>query len=93
MGSSGLSECNEICYKDPVLKDQQWSAYIDRSPGAANYSEVFNLSAILYHICIHVMILDFSIYFQFFISNMVELLFTQSHWIVMSRFLCLIFMS
>ncbi|XVF27655.1 hypothetical protein REPUB_Repub14bG0127100 [Reevesia pubescens] len=34
-----LSECNEICYKDPVLKDQKWSAYIDRSPGAANYSE------------------------------------------------------
>ncbi|XWS12664.1 hypothetical protein CRYUN_Cryun37aG0109600 [Craigia yunnanensis] len=37
--NDGLSECNEICYKDPVLKDQQWSAYIDRSPGAANYSE------------------------------------------------------
>ncbi|KAK3009423.1 hypothetical protein RJ639_014132 [Escallonia herrerae] len=34
-----LGECNEICYKDPVLKDQQWSAYIDRSPGAASYSE------------------------------------------------------
>ncbi|KAF2303355.1 hypothetical protein GH714_017090 [Hevea brasiliensis] len=34
-----LEECNEICYKDPVLKDQQWSAYIDRSPGAASYSE------------------------------------------------------
>ncbi|KAH9748660.1 hypothetical protein KPL70_005096 [Citrus sinensis] len=34
-----LAECNEICYKDPVLKDRQWSAYIDRSPGAANYSE------------------------------------------------------
>ncbi|XP_031278659.1 uncharacterized protein LOC116137108 [Pistacia vera] len=34
-----LEECNEICYKDPVLKDHQWSAYIDRSPGAANYSE------------------------------------------------------
>ncbi|KAK6264740.1 hypothetical protein QQP08_019385 [Theobroma cacao] len=34
-----LSECEEICYKDPVLKDQKWSAYIDRSPGAANYSE------------------------------------------------------
>ncbi|PKI69314.1 hypothetical protein CRG98_010315 [Punica granatum] len=34
-----LAECNEICYKDPVLKDQQWSAYIDRSPGADNYSE------------------------------------------------------
>nr|XP_011460678.1 PREDICTED: uncharacterized protein LOC101297706 isoform X2 [Fragaria vesca subsp. vesca] len=28
-----LEECNEICYKDPVLKDQQWSACIDRSPG------------------------------------------------------------
>ncbi|KAL4313542.1 hypothetical protein GQ457_01G042240 [Hibiscus cannabinus] len=38
-----LSECDEICYKDPVLKDQKWSAYIDRSPGAANYSqECFN---------------------------------------------------
>ncbi|XP_044495374.1 uncharacterized protein LOC123218172 isoform X2 [Mangifera indica] len=34
-----LEECNEICYKDPVLKDHQWSAYIDRSPGAANHSE------------------------------------------------------
>ncbi|CAN6461831.1 unnamed protein product [Victoria cruziana] len=33
-----LGECNEICYKDPVLKDHQWSAYIDRSPGAENYS-------------------------------------------------------
>ncbi|KAJ6728599.1 hypothetical protein OIU74_006622 [Salix koriyanagi] len=33
-----LEECDEICYKDPVLKDQQWSAYIDRSPGAASYS-------------------------------------------------------
>ncbi|KAK8984477.1 hypothetical protein V6N11_047699 [Hibiscus sabdariffa] len=41
--SEGLSECDEICYKDPVLKDQKWSAYIDRSPGAANYSqECFN---------------------------------------------------
>ncbi|XP_024024043.1 uncharacterized protein LOC21395324, partial [Morus notabilis] len=34
-----LDECTEICYKDPVLKDQQWSAYIDRSPGADRYSE------------------------------------------------------
>ncbi|KAG5023336.1 hypothetical protein JHK85_019678 [Glycine max] len=34
-----LEDCNQICYKDPVLKDQQWSAYIDRSPGAASYSE------------------------------------------------------
>ncbi|XP_061375600.1 uncharacterized protein LOC133317734 isoform X1 [Gastrolobium bilobum] len=34
-----LEECNQICYKDPVLKDKQWSAYIDRSPGAASYSE------------------------------------------------------
>ncbi|XP_060202893.1 uncharacterized protein LOC132631317 isoform X2 [Lycium barbarum] len=34
-----LSECEEICYKNPVLKDQQWSAYIDRSPGAASCSE------------------------------------------------------
>lgn len=40
----GLAECNEICYKDPVLKDQQWSAYIDRSPGADGYSEVPNFS-------------------------------------------------
>nr|KAJ0226346.1 hypothetical protein LSAT_V11C100048910 [Lactuca sativa] len=37
--SKGLSECDEICYKDPVLKDQQWSAYIDRSPGSATYSQ------------------------------------------------------
>ncbi|XP_029128593.1 uncharacterized protein LOC109804777 isoform X2 [Cajanus cajan] len=34
-----LEECDQMCYKDPVLKDQQWSAYIDRSPGAAGYSE------------------------------------------------------
>ncbi|CAI0476099.1 unnamed protein product [Linum tenue] len=34
-----LEACEEICYKDPVLKDQQWTAYIDRSPGAASYSE------------------------------------------------------
>ncbi|KAI6703775.1 hypothetical protein NL676_012911 [Syzygium grande] len=34
-----LEECSEMCYKDPVLKDRQWSAYIDRSPGAATYSE------------------------------------------------------
>ncbi|KAL3624895.1 hypothetical protein CASFOL_031563 [Castilleja foliolosa] len=35
-----LGECDEICYKDPVLKDNQWSAYIDRSPGSASYSEL-----------------------------------------------------
>lgn len=46
IGSPGLEECNEICYKDPVLKDHQWSAYIDRSPGAANHSEVFYRLAI-----------------------------------------------
>ncbi|GAU38488.1 hypothetical protein TSUD_64680 [Trifolium subterraneum] len=34
-----LEDCNQLCYKDPVLKDQQWSAYIDRSPGSASYSE------------------------------------------------------
>ncbi|KAG7026578.1 hypothetical protein SDJN02_10580 [Cucurbita argyrosperma subsp. argyrosperma] len=34
-----LEECTEICYKDPVFKDHQWSAYIDRSPGSASYSE------------------------------------------------------
>ncbi|XP_017432105.1 uncharacterized protein LOC108339479 isoform X2 [Vigna angularis] len=34
-----LEDCNQLCYKDPVLKDQQWSAYIDRSPGAVSYSE------------------------------------------------------
>ncbi|KAG6382463.1 hypothetical protein SASPL_157878 [Salvia splendens] len=34
-----LGECDEICYKDPVLKDKQWSAYIDRSPGSVRYSE------------------------------------------------------
>jgi hypothetical protein len=39
-----LDECNEICYKDPVLKDRQWTAYIDRSPGSASYSEVYCLS-------------------------------------------------
>ncbi|KAL5772453.1 hypothetical protein ACOSP7_012051 [Xanthoceras sorbifolium] len=33
-----LAGCDEICYKDPVLKDHQWSAYIDRSPGSASYS-------------------------------------------------------
>ncbi|XP_038883451.1 uncharacterized protein LOC120074406 isoform X2 [Benincasa hispida] len=37
--SQGLEECTEICYKDPVFKDHQWSAYIDRSPGSASYSE------------------------------------------------------
>ncbi|WOK94849.1 hypothetical protein Cni_G03554 [Canna indica] len=31
-------ECNEICFKDPVLKDHEWSYYIDRSPGQDNYS-------------------------------------------------------
>ncbi|KAJ9690437.1 hypothetical protein PVL29_012868 [Vitis rotundifolia] len=36
-----LEECNEICYKDPVFKDQQWSAYIDRSPGSPSHSKVF----------------------------------------------------
>ncbi|KAK8607943.1 hypothetical protein V6N13_023387 [Hibiscus sabdariffa] len=39
MGFSGLSECTDLCYKAPVLKDQQWSSYIDRSPGAAKQSE------------------------------------------------------
>ena len=34
-----LEDCNQLCYKDPVLKDQKWSAYIDRSPGSATYSE------------------------------------------------------
>lgn len=38
---AGLEECNEICYKDPVLKDRKWSACIDRSPGVDRYSEVF----------------------------------------------------
>ncbi|XP_010940424.1 uncharacterized protein [Elaeis guineensis] len=33
-----LGECKKICYKDPVFKDHQWSAYIDRSPGDDNYS-------------------------------------------------------
>ncbi|GMJ12459.1 hypothetical protein HRI_004915100 [Hibiscus trionum] len=28
-----ISECDEICYKDHVLKDQKWSSYIDHSPG------------------------------------------------------------
>lgn len=39
----GVGECDEICYKDPVFKDRQWSAYIDRSPGHADYSEVDNI--------------------------------------------------
>ncbi|KAL0011029.1 hypothetical protein SO802_006137 [Lithocarpus litseifolius] len=34
-----LEKCNEICYKDPVLKDHQWSSYIDRSPGHSTCSE------------------------------------------------------
>ena len=37
----GLEECTEICYKDPVFKDQRWSAYIDRSPGSPSHSKVF----------------------------------------------------
>ncbi|CAI9787922.1 unnamed protein product [Fraxinus pennsylvanica] len=35
----GLDKCDEICYKDPVLKDRPWSAYIDSSPGSACYLE------------------------------------------------------
>ena len=38
--SSGRGKCTEICYKDPVLEDRQWSAYIDRSPGEDSYSLV-----------------------------------------------------
>ena len=38
--SSGIGKCTEICYKDPVLEDRQWSAYIDRSPGQDSYSLV-----------------------------------------------------
>ncbi|CAM8924241.1 hypothetical protein QQ045_022240 [Rhodiola kirilowii] len=34
-----VGQCDEICYKDPVFKDRKWSAYIDRSPGHADYSE------------------------------------------------------
>ncbi|MED6132028.1 hypothetical protein PIB30_015391 [Stylosanthes scabra] len=34
-----LEECNQLCYKDPVLENQKWSAYIDRSPGSKSYSE------------------------------------------------------
>ncbi|TKW40056.1 hypothetical protein SEVIR_1G220700v4 [Setaria viridis] len=38
-----IGKCTEIYYKDPVLKDRQWSAYIDRSPGQDSYSlECFN---------------------------------------------------
>ncbi|WVY95026.1 hypothetical protein V8G54_034114 [Vigna mungo] len=44
--SVGLENCNLMCYKDPVLKDQQWSAYIDRSPGAVSYS------AECFHACV-----------------------------------------
>ncbi|KAF3644655.1 General transcription factor IIH subunit [Capsicum annuum] len=36
---AGLEQCDEMCYKGPVLKDQQWSVYIDRAPGSASYSE------------------------------------------------------
>lgn len=43
VNSSGIGKCTEICYKDPVLEDRQWSAYIDRSPGQDSYSlECFN---------------------------------------------------
>ncbi|OVA00576.1 hypothetical protein BVC80_9087g73 [Macleaya cordata] len=41
-----LEECNEICYKDPVFKDQKWSAFIDRSPGSENYSKL------CFHACV-----------------------------------------
>ncbi|KAL9254460.1 hypothetical protein AKJ16_DCAP12712 [Drosera capensis] len=34
-----VDSCDHICYKDPVFKDQKWSAYIDRSPGVPSYSE------------------------------------------------------
>ncbi|KAM3362357.1 hypothetical protein BC332_04796 [Capsicum chinense] len=34
-----LEQCDEMCYKGPVLKDQQWSVYIDRAPGSASCSE------------------------------------------------------
>lgn len=41
-----IEACNEICYKDPVLKGHQWSAYIDRSPGIDTYSlECFHACA------------------------------------------------
>ncbi|KAH0456863.1 hypothetical protein IEQ34_014770 [Dendrobium chrysotoxum] len=35
-----VEACNELCYKDPVLKDRQWTSFIDRSPGDDNYSLV-----------------------------------------------------
>lgn len=41
--SSDIGKCTEICYKDPVLEDRQWSAYIDRSPGQDSYSLVSNI--------------------------------------------------
>ncbi|XP_047159805.1 uncharacterized protein LOC124830194 isoform X1 [Vigna umbellata] len=50
-----LEYCNLMCYKDPVLKDQQWSAYIDRSPGAASYSAIWEANIfqnILCSLCI-----------------------------------------
>ncbi|XP_039016658.1 uncharacterized protein LOC120147330 [Hibiscus syriacus] len=72
-----LSECDEICYKDPVLKDQKWSAYMDRSPGATNYSQVLNLIAIFYPIFSPVMtLIFFSFVSYFFMSDMVNLLLT-----------------
>jgi hypothetical protein len=46
--SSGIGDCNEICYKDPVIKDHPWSAYIDRSPGQDDNSVVYYLSTIYF---------------------------------------------
>ncbi|MQL88621.1 hypothetical protein Taro_021186, partial [Colocasia esculenta] len=50
-----VGECNEICYKDPVFKDYQWSAYIDRSPGAENYSMISQVLTSMqecFHACV-----------------------------------------
>ncbi|XP_049357733.1 uncharacterized protein LOC125822382 [Solanum verrucosum] len=34
-----FEQCDEMCNKGPVMKDQQWSACIDRAPGSASHSE------------------------------------------------------
>ncbi|KAG6423663.1 hypothetical protein SASPL_114065 [Salvia splendens] len=35
-----MQQPGRVFYKDPVLKDKQWSAYIDRSPGSVRYAEI-----------------------------------------------------
>lgn len=62
---TGLEDCNQICYKDPVIKDHQWSSYIDRSPGAASYSEVVSvLIQSLLLVMLLVTLLQYKLMFQ-----------------------------